>query len=422
MDQQRGRSPSVGRQQSLISHGSSPSAQHYQENISPTTIGLGLDAPLEQHYNYPSTLALPTYDNGFLNTQQGQQFVPLEGSYQQNQDFNQQFAQEDNQTNSPFGQQQPTSFTQELLNNNTFNEDFSLYSTPGGQGEQFDSNFFLNDPSQQPSGQSINPADIMSDMSSPPAHTPTPPHLLQPDTKQSSSAQHSPVFNHHQFQRSPGHSRNASLGPESAAYPQNQLSADWSTMLPQFTSHRRSPSEYSDVSASSAAPSPNMVQHDTFDSIEQHHSPLVRAQDSTGYQEVLGIGNFSISDPQIQHGASPHRGLSPAHSPAISPRLGPQQMPMINQQNPFGLSMGIPNNGFVSSSGHDMYGNDNQDSFGRLNHNGSVEMGQAPQIVPPEINVEFAPVTRQSSFDPARNSIDDNALTPPTRGKPFYCP
>lgn len=437
MDQQRGRSPSVGQQQSHINQGHSPSPHHYQENVNTSDLGLGLDTSLNQPYpnsSYPSSHGLPAYNNVFLSSHQNQQFNQTnisDGAYVQNQDFNQQpdfsqqFKQEDLQQEqasiSPFSQQHQTSFTQRLLNTNSFNEgDFSLYPAPSGQGDQFDA-FFLDEQPQQSSTQSINPADIMNDMSPAPAsHTPTPPHMLQSDTQQPSSAHHSPIFSQPQFQRSPGHSRNASLAPESAAFPQGQVPTEWGRMAPQFTTHRRSPSEYSDVSASSAAPSPNLVQHDTFDSIEQHHSPLVRPQDPTGYQEVLGISNFSLSDPQGQRGASPRRGLSPAHTPSISPRLGPQQAPMISQQNNFMLNIGMPNNAFVPSSGPETFGDQSQEAFNQASRHGSAEMGQAQQLPPPEINVEFAPTSRQNSFDPPKpSSFDQDALTPPERGKFF---
>jgi len=423
MDQQRGRSPSAGQQQSHINHTHSPSPQQFQDNVNAANLGLGLDTSLDQQYsngNFTSNQGLPVYNNAFLNSQQRQQFTQAgiaEGAFGQPQGFNQQQdLPQQNQSNlSSFSQQQPHSFSQDLLDNNNFNQgDFSLYSTPAGQGDQFDPAFFLSE-TQQSSGQSINPAELMSEMSSPPQahHTPTPPHMLQADGQQPSSAHHSPSFNQHQFQRSPGHSRNVSLGPESAAFPQGQMPTEWSMMPPQFTTHRRTPSEYSDVSVPSAAPSPNLPQNDTFDSIEQHHSPLVRAQDPSGYQEVLSIGNFTLSEPQVQHGASPRRGLSPAHTPAISPRLRPQQIPMINQQNAFMLNMGMQQNTFASS-GPEIYSDQSQDSFAR---NGSGEMGQAQQMPPPEINVEFAPASRQNSFEPSKLSLDQDALTPPERGK-----
>ena len=410
MDQQRGRSPSAGHQQSHISH--SPSPQQFHENNNSVGLGLGVDTAgsnRTQHFMnngaFNSNNSLPQFvDNNDEFLTQGQAFSQgglSEATYPQTQDFNPQFKQEE-QT-SPFGQQQQPSFTQELLSaDNTFSEDFSLFSSTNNQGDQFDSPFFINE-IQQPGNPSVNPAEL--NMASPQIHqTPTPPSLLQPDSRSPSSAHQSPSFTQGQFQ--PSHSRHASLGPESAAFPQGH---EWSMMPPQFTTHRRTPSEYSDVSVSSAQHSPNMGHHDTFEPIEQHHSPMQTPQDAGLYQEVLGIGSFSLSDSQVQH-SSPRRGLSPAHSPAISPRLGPQQMPVLNH-NQFILGM---SNGF----GHqqNMYGQ-SQESFCQIpHHNGLMDMGQAQQMVPPEINVEFAPTSRQNSFEPPKPTFDQDALTPPDRG------
>ena len=180
----------------------------------------------------------------------------------------------------------------------------------------------------------------------------------------------------------------------------------------QFQGHRRTPSEYSDISASSAAHSPNLGLHDSFDNHDPRHSPMQNPQDSSSlYNEVLGIGSFSLSDPQVQHGSTPGRGLSPAHSPAISPRISPQQLPNMNNQNNFMLGVG---NGFGSQP---LYGL-GPNSFPQIQHgHGSLDMGQAQQMVPPEINVEFAPASRQNSFEPPKPSIDQDALTPPDRGR-----
>jgi transcription factor CRZ1 len=417
MDQQRGRSPSAGHQQPHINQSHSPSPQQFQENANSIGLGLGLDNQGNNNQqflnnNFNSNHGLPAYvdNNEFLN-QQGQAFSQSslsEPTYIQSQDFNQQFKQEEQ--SSPFNPQQQGSFTQELLDPNlspNFNQgDFPLFSTPGNQSEQYDPSFFMNELPAQPSNQALNPSQL--DMSSPQNHTPTPPNLLQPDSRSPSSAHNSPNFNQGQFQSSPNHSRNASLGPESAAFPQAQNQVEWSMMPPQFTGHRRTPSEYSDVSVSSAAHSPNLGHHDTFEPIEHHHSPMQHPQDSSLYNEVLGIGSFTLSDPQIQHAASPRRGLTPAHSPAISPRLGPQQLPNMQQQNNFMLSV---NNGFGPPQ--NIYGSSNQDSFTQM------EMGQAQQMVPPEINVEFAPSSRQNSFEPPKPSFDQDALTPPDRGMPI---
>jgi hypothetical protein len=80
--------------------------------------------------------------------------------------------------------------------------------------------------------------------------------------------------------------------------------------------------------------------------------------------------------------------------------------------------MGMPNNGFVSPSGPEAYGGQSQEAYGQSSRNGSTEVGQAQQMEPPQINVEFAPISRQNSFDPPKpSSFDQDALTPPERGK-----
>lgn len=408
MDQQRGRSPSAGHQQNPnhINPSHSPSPHHFQENASSIGLGLGVDTSsgnsqpfLNQNFNQNNTGSFE--NNEFLN-QQVQSFNPssLDPTFGQSQDFNQQFKQEDQ---SRFGQQQQTSFTQELMGANNFSEsDFTLFNPSHNQNDQFDPQLFMNELSPQSVNPSVNPAEL--NMSSPPNHTSTPPGFLQPDSR-SPSAHQSPSFNQGQFQSSPGHSRHASLGPESAAFPQAQNHVEWGHMLPpQFQGHRRTPSEYSDVSVSSAAPSPNMGHHDSFEPLEHHHSPMQNPNDAM-YQEIAGIGSFTLSDSQVQHGASPGRGLSPAHSPSISPRLGPQQSPNLIQGNQFMLGI----NGFGGPQS--IYGSQNPEF--QLQ---SSDMGQAQQMIPPEINVEFAPQSRTNSFEPPKAAFDQDALTPPERG------
>lgn len=419
MDQQRGRSPSAGHQQSHISRQHSPSPQ-FQDSNGSIGLGLALDPALSSNANqnflnsnFNSSTTLPSYENNDYLNQQNLQFSQAgmgDAGYTTAQDFTPQFKQEE--PSSEFGPPE-RSFTQELLSANnlsSFNEgDFSLFSTPG-PSDQFEQPFFANDPSQQ-GNSSVNLQEL--EMSSPPNHAPTPPNMLQPDSR-SPSAHQSPSFNQNQFQPSPGHSRNASLGPESAAFPQAHNQGEWGMMgAPQFTTHRRSPSEYSDISVHSASHSPNMAHHDSFEGPDSRHSPspMQNPQDSL-YQEVLGIGSFSLNDPQ--HVPSPHRGLSPAHSPAISPRLVPQQMP--NPNNNFMLGL---NNGFTQQQ-NNMYGT--QQEFPPMQQHGnggSVDMGQAPLMAPPEINVEFAPASRQNSFEPPKPSVDLDALTPPDRGMSF---
>ncbi|KAI9650301.1 DNA-binding transcription factor [Ciborinia camelliae] len=399
MDTQRGRSLSGG-QQNIRNH--SPSPHAFQDGMDGLGIALGPSntnhqQQFQDNFNNPNTTLNPyVNNNNFLN--QGQQFSQGglgEANFAPNptQDFSQ--FKQDGQ--SPFGPPQ-RSFTQDLLNAN-FDGDFSLYPNVSGQNEQFDhQSFFINEIAPQPGPPSINPAEL--NMTSP-IHTPTPPSLLQPDSRSPSSTHQSPSFNQGPFQPSPGHSRNASLGPESAAFPGGHNPGDWSMMPPQFTGHRRTPSEYSDIS--SAAHSPNLGHHDSFEAIDQQHSPMQHPQDSI-YQEVLAIGSFSLAD------TNPRPGISPGHSPAISPHLGPQQMPSMDQQNAFMLNA---NSGFPSQN---IY-NQGQESFPQMQHNGSLDMGQAQQMVPPEINVEFAPASRQNSFDPPKSALDQDALTPPDRGR-----
>ncbi|KAI9053436.1 hypothetical protein LZ554_002394 [Drepanopeziza brunnea f. sp. 'monogermtubi'] len=406
MDQQRGRSPSAGRQQHQqhhISQNHSPSPQPFQGNPS---LGPGFQTQIQgndQRFMNNNFNPNTAYANNEFMNQQTQSFSQGrlgESPYVPTTDFMQQFKQEEQ--SSPYNQPQLGSFTQDLMNaSSSFNDggDFSLF--PANPTE-YDPSFFPNDPASASRNQSVNPSQI--DMSSPP-NAPTPPsNLLQPDSHSPGSMHNSPNMIAKQFQSSPNHSRHASLGPESAAFPQGQ-NLEWSMMPPQFTRHRRTPSEYSDVSVPSAHHSPNLGHHDSFDPIDPRHSPMQRAEDSI-YENVLGIGTFSLSDNHIQHSVSPGQGLSPAHSPAISPRAIPQTMPAMGQPNSIYL---MNNNVYGQNS---IYDQTRQEEFPQLPN----DMGQCQQMVP-DINVEFAPASRQNSFEPPKPSLDQDALTPPERGR-----
>lgn len=410
MDQQRGRSLSTGHQPSHISQNHSLSPQQFQDNVrsnlSLATDGTTSNEDTNQQYissGYIANNGLPAYvDRNEGLSQQAHSFPHGgldESAYLQ-------VKQEDRSLAFNQPQQQQTSFTQDLLGvglpNSFSGGDFSLFSSTQGQEDQFDPSFFMSDLPTEPGNHSINPAEL--NMASP-TNRSTSPSILQVESRSPASTHQSPSFSQNQFQQTPSHSRNVSLTPESAAFPPG-AHVEWSMMPPQFTTHRRTPSEYSDVSVSSAAHSgahsPNLGQHDSFDTRDQNHSPMLSAQDASMYQEVLRIGSFSLSDPQVQVGSSP------AHSPAISPRLDPQQVPNMITQNSFMLGLG---NGFGQPQ--HMYGV--QASYPQPQQNeGTLDMGQAQQMVPPEINVEFAPASRQNSFEPPKPSFD--ALTPPDRG------
>jgi hypothetical protein len=49
-------------------------------------------------------------------------------------------------------------------------------------------------------------------------------------------------------------------------------------------------------------------------------------------------------------------------------------------------------------------------------NNGSLDIGQAQQMVPPEIKIEFAPASIRNSSEPPKPSFDQDPLTPPDRG------
>ncbi|KAI0008857.1 hypothetical protein F4779DRAFT_618121 [Xylariaceae sp. FL0662B] len=271
----RGRSPSAGHQQPHIRNSHSPSPHPYQSPEPSIGLGIGIDASANPQFttNDFNTYSPNNGSNQFLSTSQpqnlNQQGIADPISFDPTQDFVQSL------TSQPQVGFSPNLLTSEFNNNG----DFSLFP-PSTQGDQFNTTPLFGDLSQT-NTQSLNPNDLATMTSPQTHHSPTPPHLLKPDP---GSAHQSPSFNQHQFS-SPGHSRHASLGPEAALMP-GQL--DWNQA--QFQGHRRTPSEYSDVS--SAAPSPHLTGHDNFDHSEHGHSPMQRAQDGF-YDGVVELGNFT---------------------------------------------------------------------------------------------------------------------------------
>ncbi len=431
----RGRSPSVGRSNN-ISH--SPSPHSFNREGS----GLGLDSSVTNNNspftnnrsNEPidpsSSTHLPIdISTPFLNASSQSVQYPQGGvsdtSYLQHQCFTPTYKQNhsvpDHQSPPPnFGQQpqQDNIYTPNYFNpnNNSGNfQDFALFHNPGEQDPSFDPSLLVDPALQansQQQSQSINPADIMSTLSSPNLNNTTPPHLLQPGRHMSPGLQTSPSTTQGPFQsQSPNHSRHTSLDPSSAVYNQSQQPTDWTGMLnsASFQTHRRAPSEQSDVS-SSVAPSPYLNQNEAFESIEQQHSPLLGEQhDPSMFQNALGIEHFTLSESQNQ------QGISPGHSPHISPRLMPQQENGLPPEGHFGMLQNAHNQ-FGSGSRGDMYQDRPQETFPPFQRHESTDMGQATQMAPPEINIEFAP-QRQPSFEPPKPNNDYDALSPPERGK-----
>ncbi|KAF2185398.1 hypothetical protein K469DRAFT_576397 [Zopfia rhizophila CBS 207.26] len=246
----------------------------------------------------------------------------------------------------------------------------------------------------------------MNQMATTQAHSPTPPHLLQPNMsrQQSGSPHASPSISQGTFP-SPQHSRHASLDP-SAAYGQQQ-GAEWGGMAA-FRGHRRTPSDtYSDVSSAQA--SPYLGNNDSFD--HDNPSPLLNAQDPSLFQDVMQFGQFTLNDN--------HSHVSPGHSPHISPRLMPQQqsLPQFTPSN-FGLNPGMNNQFENQQAGLGMYQQQGQEPFPTINQSGVPEFGgQADTMSPPEINIDFAPPSRQASFEPAKPGNQADALSPPDRSR-----
>ena len=421
--QHRGRSSSAGRQPDpRIRQSPSPQIRHNQSSPSglPTTSTNFTSQPFDSNISSTAGTGLqyalsPSYMNGSaLQPQFHQPVLPSNDfgdqrfgqSYQQD-GLDPTFGQDPSHINSS---QDGQPYQSDALGLGANLPDFRQQQGFNVKQEQSYENSFLLDPQLDPPQQNhINPADIMSNMSSPQTMNPTPPSLMPPDAHSSGPA--SPIANPGQ-QWSPNHSRNASLDP-SAAFTNGHQSAEWSGMLTgsQFQNHRRAPSEHSDVS-SSVAPSPYMAQQDSFETFDQNPSPMLNAQhDDQLYQGGLGIESFTLSEPQQRS--------SPRHSPFVSPRMSPQPGLGLAQDNNF-MPLSQANNSFNGGPGSELYTNNQPEAFPPFQPEerlGSNDMGQAAQMVPPEINVEYAPTTRQHSFEPPRYEQSDmDALSPPDRG------
>ncbi|KAI0203925.1 hypothetical protein F4808DRAFT_476244 [Astrocystis sublimbata] len=383
----RGRSPSAGHHH----HSQQPPQPHIRNTQSPSphphphppphpsqdvSIGLGIGFDPSQP---PSAPFMPdnyqnfgASDNTFLGASQLQTF-PQQGPADA----------------VPFDPSQP-GFSPALLSSDfTTNNDFCLFP-PASQGDQFGATQLFSDASQHTSS-ALNANDL-GNMTSPQTHhSPTPPHLLKMEP---GSAHHSPSFNQHQFSSPPSHhSRHASLGPEAALLPGQ---VDWTQA--QFQGHRRAPSDYSDVSSNAASPS--LTAHDGFE-LEHGHSPMQRPQDP--FDGVMGLNNFSISDPN-------RNSRSPSHSPQPSPRIMPQMSDHGQLNQPMMLNPGYPNGGAV---GYPL-----SEEFPQLPQD--MTMDQMHQgMAPPSINIDFAPPNvKQNVFDAPKPPMDESSLTPPDRGRP----
>lgn len=288
-----------------------------------------------------------------------------------------------------------------LLNSSTTDYDFSSvyqnHSPSSNTAPEYDSSLLLDPQVHQQS----HPTQLPS------SHPSTSPQISPLEQQQRSSPGAMSPQGSTTAYYTPQHSRHASLDPASAAFLTSNAHPDWQAVMGNnaaFQGHRRAPSEVSEIS--SAAPSPYLSQHESFDGVDNDPSPLLAPQnDPSLYDNALGIENFTLSEQQ-------HQGFSPAHSPYISPRLMPQQGQEMMPNVPY-LSRPAPNTQYPTPP-NDMYAN-GQEAMMNVPQgpHPSGDIGQASQMAPPSINVEFAPPSRIPSFGPAKPANDLDSLSPP---------
>lgn len=304
-----------------------------------------------------------------------------------------------------------------LLNSNTGDFDFSLYQNPSPNttgGSEYPSSLLL-DPQQQPTNQAVNPVDLVSQIPSPhPSNSSQTSPLEQQQSNPSPSAMSPPASSPGTF-HTPQHSRHTSLDPASAAYMANVSHPDWQTLMANssFHGHRRAPSEVSEVS--SAAHSPYLTQHDSFDPADNNPSPLLAPQNDPSIYDnaALGIETFTLADNHNQH---QQPAFSPQHSPYISPQLIPQQPQLATEM--------IPSGPFISGpSASSPYPTPPTEGYpntqeGMMQQAGLYpDIGQASQMAPPSINVEPPPPGQTPIFPYDKPQNDMDTLSPPPSRK-----
>ncbi|KAJ5254901.1 hypothetical protein N7505_010052 [Penicillium chrysogenum] len=379
-----------------MKHRSVSPSPHGQQYHDPNSGGLGVDPSMASYSTNPSfqnpdssiggaeAYAYPSYLAGAPSSQTLS--PPADHSY----------APTINTNNLPISQSFETSLVNQLehsstglrpmqgdenfsnmLNSNHPELDFSLYqnhSPNSASTPEYDSSLLL-DPQmhqRQSINQAINPADLVSPISNPSVSS----HPSSRDQQNSSPGPMSPPGSTPGAYYTPRHSRHTSLDPATAAYLTAQPGPDWQSVMNNvsFQGHRRAPSEVSEVS--SANHSPYLSQHE-FDGIENNASPsLVPQRDQ--------------SPPQ------------PVYLSAVDATAGGEM---------------VPNNSYLTqfpSAPTDMYGMPQEDmmNMNQLN-NPPGDIGQASQMAPPSINVEFAPPLRNPTVDTSKSTADFDSLSPP---------
>lgn len=156
----------------------------------------------------------------------------------------------------------------------------------------------------------------------------------------------------------------------------------------------------------------------TLDSFENaHSSPLLNPSQDPTFNDGLGLQQFSLNENSIPQQQHYH---SPGHSPHISPRLLPQQhtLPPFTAENNFGMNAISGQYAPQQHNGLEMFPGAGQEPFPSLSNGQSPggELGNADQMSPPEINIDYAPPAG-TPLDNARPANDGEALSPPIRSK-----
>ncbi|QGA13466.1 hypothetical protein EYB26_001116 [Talaromyces marneffei] len=417
----RGRSPSA----SVHSRNVSPSPHHGQHSPyhDPSAAGLMLDASTAGT-GYQSNLTFTTapplssslapdsnnpdlYNNFLTATTTSQQHDNLAA---QNDQFASSFAATFQDQLDQSATHQDANYSN-LLNPNPNDYDFTQYAVGGDNAvmqSAFDSSLLLDQQQQQQQQQQQhNTQNVQLMGQGDMTQMGSPNNLLSPEHHSSPGNSHtSPPISSGPFY-SPGHSRSASLDPMSAAYMSNHNQAqDWKNMLENhsFQSHRRAPSEHSDVS--SVAHSPYAGHHESFDALDGASPSLGAQNDPVLYDNTLAMDSFTLSEQQ--------QGLSPHHSPYISPQMPSQDITsdafiLSGQQNMTQFPT-LPHDIFTVQPDDGMLAGTQAPDMSGLDANQMNNM-----VPPPSINVEFAPPSRMPSFGPGGEN-DFDALSPPSRG------
>ena len=220
------------------------------------------------------------------------------------------------------------------------------------------------------------------------------------------------------FSGSTHQSRHQSLDPSSAAFPPGH-SGDWPAYQP-YRSHQRSPSDISDTESQQL--SPFFRDSDNFDDL-QGNSPLMSGQSDQNLSEVMHMG-FSLSDATMNHSQQQQQQQQQQqhHSIHGSPHLPPdQQIPQFTTADNFGSL--APEPMYTPSETSPMFSNQGGESFPSFGYGGNNsvgDMGGPGQMPAPSINIDLAPQDKQPppiQIEQHRERSGSDALSPPARSK-----